>query len=251
MMISKKALGFATIILLSVLIVISSGCIGTKTQTETKVPKETISREALLSNIDNETQFGAIWEMTLMNATSILAKAIGKSVVTKTKVLTYRKSEGEKWESYSIIKWENGTGELYMKMEVDNKTQPYRDKRMFNFTVAKRMAYPYGELLLALSDKIKFNETTENVRCSQENCILHIVRKHGQDEFGDITGTWRVEYLEANITYNPQTLEITKASIYMVTNLGYKETLKCEFIRKDLHKLEKELEEKYHEIKEE
>ncbi|ASJ15665.1 hypothetical protein A3L04_00520 [Thermococcus chitonophagus] len=230
-------------------IVVLSGCIEEKsstTATKSENPKNI--RAELLSVLDNETNFGATWEIKLFNKTSYLALSTGKAVVTPKRVLTYRESKSmgdTNWSSKSIIIWENGTGTLFVEMRIGNTTQPYKSTKEFNFTVAKRIAYPYGEIMFALSDKLKFNETKQEVKCNGE-CILHVLRKFGYDEMGDITtGPWTIKYIEANITYDPNTKKIKEASIYLETSRGDREILKCSFIRENLAELEKELEEKY------
>ncbi|MFA4701512.1 hypothetical protein [Pyrococcus kukulkanii] len=235
------------LVFLLVLAISISGCIGEKaTQTPT-TPH--IQRETLYDILENESQYAVTWVLRLGNESSLVSISTGKAVVLEDKVLSYREAKGFKdvnWSSSSIILWENGTGKMIIKMTVGNVTRPYKDVRQLNYTIAKRVAIPYGEIALALSDEFKFNETKVSEKCN-DKCTIHIKRIDGEDVFGFYPNTWRIEVVEANITYDPATKKIIEASIYMRTSEKFKEKVEIIFHRdkETIESIREELEEIY------
>ncbi|MFA4646302.1 hypothetical protein P8X24_03380 [Pyrococcus kukulkanii] len=236
-------------VFLLVLAISISGCIGEKaTQTPTTTQ---VQGRTLYKLLENESQYAVTWILRLENESSLVSISTGKAVILKDKVLSYREAKGFKdvrWSSSSIILWENGTGKMIMKMTVGNVTRPYKDIKKFNYTVAKRIAIPYGEIALTLSDEFKFNETKVSEECN-DKCTMYIKKSNGEDVFGVYPNTWRIEVVEANVTYDPVTKKIIDASIYMRTSEKFEEKVEMAFHwdKGTIESIRRELEEIYKE----
>lgn len=190
-----------------------------------------------------------MWNLELLNSTTreVLATSKGKAVIYPNLVLSYRESEGENWISKSVITWENNEGSLILVMTINNTTQKYEDSKEFNVTIARKMAFPGGEIELLLLDNMEFNSTKVETKCDGE-CVLRIVKEDSKVLY-DIQGVWKIEYIEGNVTFDSNTKEISKVEIVMETSQGFIEKIKYEFIKNNLDEAKAEIERIREELK--
>ncbi|MDK2869648.1 MAG: hypothetical protein PWP39_883 [Pyrococcus sp.] len=234
-------------IFLFVLIVVSgiimAGCINRGTSTTE------VSKEELYAKLENTTTFGVLWNLELLNSTTreILATSKGKAVIYPNLVLSYRESKGENWISKSVITWENNEGSLIFVMTMDNETRKFEDSKEFNVTMARKMAFPGGEIELLLLNNMEFNSTKVEVKCDGE-CVLRIIKEDSEILY-DIQGAWKIEYIEGNVTFDPNTKELSKVEIVMGTSQGFVEKIRYEFVKNNLNEIKAEIERIREELK--
>ncbi|AEC51461.1 hypothetical protein PNA2_0546 [Pyrococcus sp. NA2] len=204
-------------IIVLALLVLVAGCIKDKTTTQTR----NLTPQEIYEKIENATEFGAIWNVTIIVNGTEFASGIGYSIFTGDDMRTFRESRGEKglkWESYSYINWSNNQGELRVIMKVGNQSKKFSDKKNFNATIAKSMAYPKGELYLLLSKEANFGKSNHTTSCKDDTCIVSITREEGVP-FKEMKG---------NVTIIKG--KVKRVSLTAKTEKGEIEVLNIEFV---------------------
>nr|CCE69387.1 TPA: hypothetical protein PAB0014 [Pyrococcus abyssi GE5] len=214
-----------------ILAVISAGCIGSNsTQTTT-----TLTPEDIYEKIENQTQFAGIWHINFSVNGSIVSRMDAYSYVTPEEIKVVRHSKGrienEEWESISYINWSSryNVGELNMLMRIGNTSQPFRDAQFMNFTLAKKLAYPIGEIYLAFSPNFNFTKSKHFTTCNGNSCRIRVVREDSKIPLMDQQGgMYTIEYVEANATLKDD--KVKEIKIYVRTSRGEEEFMECKFL---------------------